>query len=133
MNQIIITGRITNEPTLKTVAGSTPLANITVAVDRDYKDKSGEKISDFFDVTVWRQQAEFITTYGNKGDLIGVIGQLQKRSYEVDGQKRYATEIIAKEIQILSHKEKESKNQINEKQTTVVSVNKLADEEDMPF
>lgn len=133
MNQIIITGRIVNELTLKTVAGNIPLANITVAVDRDYKDKSGEKISDFFDVTVWRQQAEFITTYGNKGDLIGVVGQLQKRSYEVDGQKRWATEIIAKEVQILSHKEKEYKKEINEKQTTVVSVHKLADEEDMPF
>ena len=92
MNQIIITGRIVNEVTLKTVAGNVPLANITVAVDRDYKDKSGEKISDFFDVTVWRQQAEFITTYANKGDLIGVTGKLQKRSYDVDGQKRYATE-----------------------------------------
>lgn len=133
MNQIIITGRIVNEVTLKTVAGNIPLANITVAVDRDYKDKSGEKISDFFDVTVWRQQAEFITTYGNKGDLIGVTGKLQKRSYEVDGQKRYATEIIAKEVEILSRKEKENKNDINEKQTTVVSVHKLADEEDMPF
>lgn len=133
MNQIIITGRIVNEVTLKTVAGNVPLANITVAVDRDYKDKSGEKISDFFDVTVWRQQAEFITTYGNKGDLIGVVGKLQKRSYEVDGQKRYATEIIAKEVEILSRKEKENKNSINENQTTVVSVHKLANEEDMPF
>lgn len=133
MNQIIITGRIVNEVTLKTVAGNVPLANITVAVDRDYKDKSGEKISDFFDVTIWRQQAEFITTYGNKGDLIGVVGKLQKRSYEVDGQKRYATEIIAKEVEILSRKEKENKNSINENQTTVVSVHKLANEEDMPF
>ena len=133
MNQIIITGRIVNEVTLKTVGGNIPLANITVAVDRDYKDKSGEKISDFFDVTVWRQQAEFITTYGNKGDLIGVVGKLQKRSYEVDGQKRYATEIIAKEVEILSRKEKENKNSINENQTTVVSVHKLANEEDMPF
>lgn len=133
MNQIVLTGRITNELTLKTVAGNTPLANITIAVDRDYKDKTGEKISDFFDVTVWRQQAEFITTYANKGDLIGVIGQLQKRSYEVDGQKRWATEVIAKEVQILSRKEKEHKNEVNEKQTTVITTHKLADEDDMPF
>lgn len=129
MNQVIITGRITNELTLKTIGNGTALANITVAVDRDYKDAKGEKVTDFFDVTVWRQQAEFITTYGNKGDLVGVTGQLQKRSYEVDGQKRYATEIIAKEIQILHSKQNKQQEQPQEQTTS----NKLAEGEDLPF
>ena len=133
MNQVILIGRITNELTLKTLANGTSLANITLAVDRDYKDAKGERITDFFDTSVWRQQAEFITSYANKGDLIAVSGQIQKRSYEVDGQKRWATEVVAKEVQILSRKEKEDQKEVNEKQTTVITTNKLADADDMPF
>jgi len=133
MNTVVLTGRVVNELDLKTLANGTNLANVTIAVDRDYKDAKGEKISDFFDVTVWRQQAEFITQYANKGDLIGVTGQIQKRSYEKDGQKVWVTEIVAKEVQILSRKEKEQDHKINEKQTTVISVDTLADEQDMPF
>lgn len=133
MNTVVLTGRVVNELDLKTLANGTNLANVTIAVDRDYKDAKGEKISDFFDVTVWRQQAEFITQYANKGDLIGVTGQIQKRSYEKDGQKVWVTEIVAKEVQILSRKEREQENKINDKQTTVVSIDKLADEQDMPF
>ena len=133
MNQVILIGRITNELTLKTLANGTSLANITLAVDRDYKDAKGEKVTDFFDISVWRQQAEFITSYANKGDLIAVSGQIQKRSYEVDGQKRWATEVVAKEVQILSRKEKEDQKEVNEKQTTVITTNKLADADDLPF
>lgn len=133
MNTVVLTGRVVNELDLKTLANGTNLANVTIAVDRDYKDAKGEKISDFFDVTVWRQQAEFITQYANKGDLIGVTGQIQKRNYEKDGQKVWVTEIVAKEVQILSRKEKEQDHKINEKQTTVISVDTLADEQDMPF
>lgn len=133
MNTVVLTGRVVNELDLKTLANGTNLANVTIAVDRDYKDAKGEKISDFFDVTVWRQQAEFITQYANKGDLIGVTGQIQKRSYEKDGQKVWVTEIVAKEVQILSRKEKEQDHKINDKQTTVVRVDTLADEQDMPF
>jgi single-strand DNA-binding protein len=133
MNTVVLTGRVVNELDLRTLANGTTVTTVTIAVDRDYKDAKGEKISDFFDVTVWRQQAEFITQYANKGDLVGVAGQIQKRNYEKDGQKIWVTEIVAKEIQILSRKEKENEHTVNDKQTTVVRVDKLADEDDMPF
>lgn len=130
MNQIILTGRAVNDLVVKEVGG-TSLVNLTLAVDRDYKDKKGEKITDFFDVTVWRQQADFIGKYGKKGDLMGIVGQVQKRSYEKDGRNIWVTDIVAKEVSILASKEKDI---IKHEPTQIVSTsNKLATDDELPF
>lgn len=128
MNSLVLTGRVTNDLVLKE-AGSVSLVNLTLAVDRDYKDKTGEKITDFFDVTVWRQQAEFISKYGKKGDVVGIVGQVQKRSYEKDGKNIWTTDIIAKEVSILASKETPK-----QEATQIISTsNKLAQPDDLPF
>ena len=128
MNQIILTGRVVQDLELKEVGG-TSLVNLALAVDRDYKDKKGEKITDFFDITVWRQQAEFISKYGKKGDLVGIVGQVQKRSYEKDGKNIWTTDIVAKEVSILASKETPK-----QEATHIVSTsNKLAQGDDLPF
>ena len=128
MNSIVLTGRVTNDLVLKEVGGSS-LVNLTLAVDRDYKDKKGEKITDFFDVTVWRQQADFIGKYGKKGDLVGITGQIQKRSYEKDGKNIWVTEIIARDVSILASKETPK-----QEATQIVSTsNKLAQGDELPF
>ena len=128
MNSLVLTGRVTNDLIVKEVGGSS-LVNLTLAVDRDYKDKKGEKITDFFDVTVWRQQADFIGKYGKKGDLVGITGQIQKRSYEKDGKNIWVTEIIAREVSILASKETPK-----QEATQIVSTsNKLAQGDELPF
>lgn len=128
MNSIVLTGRVTNDLVLKEVGGSS-LVNLTLAVDRDYKDKKGERITDFFDVTVWRQQADFIGKYGKKGDLVGITGQIQKRSYEKDGKNIWVTEIIARDVSILASKETPK-----QEATQIVSTsNKLAQGDELPF
>lgn len=125
MNSLVLTGRVTNDVVLKEVGGSS-LVNLTLAVDRDYKDKTGEKITDFFDVTIWRQQADFISKYGKKGDVVGIIGQVQKRSYEKDGKNIWTTDIIAREVSILASKE-------TPKQEAPSTSNKLASGDELPF
>lgn len=128
MNSLVLTGRVTNDLILKE-AGSVSLVNLTLAVDRDYKDKKGEKITDFFDVTVWRQQAEFISKYAKKGDVVGIVGQVQKRSYEKDGKNIWVTEVIAKEVSILASKETPK-----QEATQIISTsNKLAQGDELPF
>jgi len=128
MNSLVLTGRVTNDLILKEVGGSS-LVNLTLAVDRDYKDKKGERITDFFDVTVWRQQADFIGKYGKKGDLVGITGQIQKRSYEKDGKNIWVTEIIARDVSILASKETPK-----QEATQIVSTsNKLAQGDELPF
>ena len=128
MNSLVLTGRVTNDLIVKEVGGSS-LVNLTLAVDRDYKDKTGEKITDFFDVSVWRQQADFISKYGKKGDVVGIVGQVQKRSYEKDGKNIWVTEIIAREVSILASKETPK-----QEATQIVSTsNKLAQGDELPF
>ena len=128
MNSLVLTGRVTNDLIVKEVGGSS-LVNLTLAVDRDYKDKTGEKITDFFDVTVWRQQADFIGKYGKKGDVVGIVGQIQKRSYEKDGKNIWITEIIAREVSILASKETPK----HESTQIVSTSNKLAQGDELPF
>ena len=83
------------------------MANFTIAVDRAYTTKDGEKQADFFNVQVWGKQAENCTNYLDKGRLVGIKGAVQNRSYETqNGEKRYITEIIAENVKFLEFGEK---------------------------
>ena len=104
MNQIILTGRITNDLEIKLVNGDLKVLNFGIAVDREYKDSKGEKITDFFNVTVWLQGAEFLANYGHKGDVVGVVGSLQRRAYEQDGKTVYTVDVVAKSVELLQVK-----------------------------
>jgi single-strand DNA-binding protein len=130
MNQVILTGRLTSDTDLQTTSSGINFVKATIAVDREFKDTKGEKVTDFFDITVWRQSAEFISKYAGKGDLVGVVGQLQKRSYERDGKNIWLTEVIVDKIQVLQRKEQDVKPEVKQvKQDT----KRLATEEEMPF
>ena len=94
LNKVILGGRLTADPELKTTPSGVSVTTFTVAVNRRGKD---EQSADFFNVTAWRQTAEFITKYFGKGSSICVVGSLQNRSWEKDGQKHYVTEIVADE------------------------------------
>ena len=94
MNKVILTGRIVKDPELKKTQSNISLCRIRVAVDRRFKDKDGNKITDFLDVVAWRQQADVICNYMHKGSKIGIVGSLQSRSYDDDdGTKRYVLEV----------------------------------------
>ena len=96
LNKIIILGRLTRDPELRTTQSGTPVASFTVAVDRDYADQSGSRETDFIDCVAWRAGAEFVSKYFRKGQLILVEGRLQSRKWEDrDGNKRTSWEIIA--------------------------------------
>lgn len=92
-NKVIIGGRMTADAELKTTQSGLSVATFTVAVNRPGKAGEEQK-ADFFTVTAWRQTAEFISRYFHKGSSIFVEGSLQTRSWEKDGQKHYATEIL---------------------------------------
>ena len=99
MNTVMMIGRLTKDPELRYIPNSgKAVANFDIAVDRPF---SKEKETDFFKVQVWGKMAENCANYLAKGSQAGIRGRIQNRSYEVDGQKRYATEIIAEEVQFL--------------------------------
>ena len=98
-NKVILGGRLTADPELKTTPSGISVTSFTVAVNRNYRSKNGEEPqADFLNVTAWRQTAEFITRYFRKASSICVVGSIQTRSWvDQNGQKRFATEIVADE------------------------------------
>lgn len=105
-NKVILGGRLTANPELKTTPSGIPVTTFTVAVNRRFGGKNGEESpADFFTVTAWRQTAEFITKFFRKASSICVVGSLQTRTWtDQNGQKRYATEIVADEVYFVDAK-----------------------------
>lgn len=88
LNQINLIGRLVRDPEMRALDNGTTLCNFTIAVDADFK-SDGEKVTDFFECTAWRQSAEFIIKYLTKGDMVAVSGQMRSRKWtDKDGNKR---------------------------------------------
>lgn len=100
LNRIIIMGRLTRDPELRTTQSGTSVTSFTLAVDRDFKDRdNGEKATDFIDVVAWRQTAEFVCKYFGKGRMAVVEGRLQIREWkDKDGNNRRTAEIVAENV-----------------------------------
>lgn len=100
MNVVALIGRMVADPELRYTPSGVAVTSFTIAVDRRFKNESGEKQTDFFDVVAWRQSAEFASNYLTKGRLVAVQGRLQQRSWvQQDGQKRSKVEVVADNLQ----------------------------------
>ena len=82
MNKAILMGRLTRDTELRTTVSNIPVCSFTVAVDRRFKSASGERQADFISVVAWRQQAELVAQYFNKGSRILVVGSIQTRNWD---------------------------------------------------
>lgn len=104
MNSIIIKGRLTADPELKYTQSNTAVTSFSVAVNRRFA-QEGQPDTDFFNVTAWSKTAEFITKYFKKGQEILIQGRLQQRSWETEtGEKRYAVDIVAEQVEFCGSK-----------------------------
>ena len=100
LNKIFIMGRLTRDPELRHTQTGTAVATFSLAVDRDFKDKStGERSTDFINVVAWRQTGEFVSRYFTKGRMAVVEGRLQMRDWtDKDGNKRTTAEVVADNV-----------------------------------
>lgn len=105
MNNINLIGRLTKQPELRTTESQKNVCDFTIAVNRIGTDKA-----DFINCVVWNAQAENLCKYQTKGSLIGVNGALRIDTYEVEGQNRYKTYVLANNIEYLSSKSSEEVN-----------------------
>ena len=107
MNKSILIGRLTRDPEVRYTQSGTAVCTFTLAVDRKFAKKdSGQPTADFIPIVAWRKLAEIIGNNLVKGRRISVEGRIQVRSYDAqDGSKRYATEIVADEVEFLDSKE----------------------------
>lgn len=102
MNHVFLIGRLTADPEVKYIQGDNAVTNFTLAVDRAYKNKNGNKEADFINCVAWNKTAELIVRYLNKGSLIAVDGSIQTGNYTAqDGTKRYTTEIKVDTVKFL--------------------------------
>lgn len=104
MNKAILVGRLTKDPELKTTASGVSVCSFTIAVNRRFRNAEGNYDADFINCVAWRQQADFLSRFFTKGRMVGVIGSIQTRNYERDGQRVYVTEVVADEISFVDSK-----------------------------
>ena len=99
-NKVILGGRLTADPELKTTQSGIAVVTFSVAVNRRYtKNSAQQSETDFFNVTAWRQTAEFVSRYFKKGSSICVVGTIQNNKWtDQQGATRYRTDIVADEV-----------------------------------
>ncbi len=94
MNKVILLGRLTRDPELRTTPSGVSVTSFSIAVNRRFsKDQT-----DFINCVAWRQTAEFVTKYFAKGNMIAVVGSLQTGRFEKDGQTHYTTDVVVDEV-----------------------------------
>lgn len=99
INHITLMGRLVRDPELRHTQSGIPVCSFAIACERDYKDASGEKQTDFIDVVAWRNTAEFVAKYFAKGRMAVVDGRLQLRDWvDREGGKRRSAEVLAHSV-----------------------------------
>ncbi|WP_066057969.1 single-stranded DNA-binding protein [Robertmurraya korlensis] len=101
INQVTLVGRLTKDPDLKVTPEGVYVCNITLAVNRQYRNQKGEVDTDFVHCTLWRKTAENTTSFCKKGSLIGITGRIQTRSYDHQGKRMYVTEVVAENVRFI--------------------------------
>ena len=114
MNNVVLIGRLVRDPQLIYIKGSgTPVANFTLAIDREYKDKDGKRETDYIDIQVWNKSAENCANYIVKGSLVCIQGSIRVESYMKDDERRKVTRVTANSVKFLDNKNKFNKDNLN--------------------
>ena len=105
LNNVVLMGRLTADPELRHTPNDVAVTSFTLAVNRSYVKAGAERVTDFIDVVAWRSNAEFVSKYFHKGQLVAVQGSLQTRSYQdKEGNRRKAFEIVADAVHFAESK-----------------------------
>lgn len=124
INRVVLVGRLTKEPELRTTPSGAKVCQYTLAVNRNRK-ADGQPEADFISCVSWNKTAELMNQYLSKGALIGIEGRIQTRSYDDNtGRKVYVTEVITDSVQFLESKQKAQQNQFKpQNETSYASYN----------
>jgi len=108
LNHVVLIGNLTRDPELRYTPDGTPVASFTIAVNRAFTTRQGEREADFIPIVVWRKRAETCSEYLTKGSGVAVEGRLQIRNYEdKDGVKRWVAEVVAWRVEFLQRLKKQ--------------------------
>ena len=137
INNVTLVGRLTRDPELRYTPSNIAITTFNMAVNRNFKNQDGNREADFINCMIWRQQAENFVNWVKKGNLVGITGRIQTRSYDnQQGQRVYVTEVVADTFQLLEKRDN-SANQANIEDQMPASfgaTNPLdISDDDMPF
>ncbi|MDN8729350.1 single-stranded DNA-binding protein, partial [Staphylococcus aureus] len=111
LNRVVLVGRLTKDPELRSTPNGVNVGTFTLAVNRTFTNAQGEREADFINVVVFKKQAENVKNYLSKGSLAGVDGRLQTRSYDnKEGRRVFVTEVVADSVQFLEPKNNNKQN-----------------------
>lgn len=111
LNRAILTGRLTRDPELRSTQNGTKVCSFTLAVDRQFRNKDGEREADFVQCVIWRKSAENFAKFTHKGSLVGIDGRIQTRNYEnQQGDRVYVTEIVVDNFALLDSRNSSNAN-----------------------
>ena len=117
INNVVLIGRLTRDAELRYTPSNIAVATFNLAVNRNFKNQAGDREADFISCIMWRQQAENFANWCKKGNLVGITGRIQTRSYEnQQGQRVYVTEVVAESFQLLEKRDKTANNASMENQ-----------------
>ena len=118
LNQVVLIGNLARDPELRYTPDGTPVTSFTVAVNRPFINRQGEREADFVPIVVWRKRAETCSEYLMKGSQVAIEGRLQVRNYEdKDGIRKWVTEVVARRVDFLQRLKKQFPSQVSEEET----------------
>lgn len=137
MNKVYLIGNLTRDPELSETSSGVAFCRFAIAVNRTFVNADGNRDADFFNITVWRNQAENCGKFLKKGSKVAIVGSLQNRTYEdKEGVKRTVTDIVANEIEFISTSnrgdELEMAQPIKPSGKTPIDLEEVKDD-DLPF
>lgn len=151
LNVVAIMGRLVADPELRTTTQGHSVCSFRIACDRSYVQQGQERQADFIDIVAWRQQADFVSKYFQKGSMIAVEGRLQTRNYQdKNGNNRTAVEVVANNISFAGAKRQDGQSVPSYEQQTASHVEQakaqtgfaqgsaddfavISDNDDLPF
>ena len=112
MNKVILLGRLTKDPEVRyTQSSNTLVANFTLAVNRRFVKEGDTQTADFINISAWAKTGEFVSKYFKKGQQVAIVGRIQSRNWEDEqGQKRFATDVVAEEVYFAGNKKENNSN-----------------------
>ena len=135
MNKVYLIGNLTRDPEVSETSTGVPYCRFSIAVNRNFTNADGNREADFFNIIVWRGQAEPCGRFLKKGSKIALVGSLQTRQYEdKDGVKRTVTDIVASEVEFLTTNRAEDEEQeVKPVKKERLSLQPIDSDNDLPF
>ena len=135
LNVVCVMGRLAADPEIRQTQGGTKVARFSLACDRAFKDKNGERQTDWLDCSAFGKTAEFVEKFFFKGSLLALDGRIQTRSYQdKHGNNRKAVEIVAENVHFAESKKKDDSHRPGKPEKAQADdFEVIGDDEDLPF